>query len=247
MHDISTVRRASWRRAAAVLTALVLGVATVPGPATAAPVDAFVQHRGSHGHGHGHGGGMRMWDDGVTWNVSHVTNGGRGRERSKVRSALVRTDSKRVHAANIARARASCKDCRTVAVAFEVVLADRRPIEMTFHNEAVAENRRCVRCETVAMAYQIAVVAPGIRLTRDGVHDLRDIHAEMREVASSEDLSVEEVTQQVDALVAEAMAVLDEELYQKQAITPAGPSMSTLSAEPANGPEITLRADVDRG
>ena len=255
MHENSPARRASWRRGAAVLTALLLGLGTVAGPATAAVPDSLAQHRS----GSQDGSGLRMWDDGWTTNRAHVTNSGTGKERTKVRSALVRTDDRRIFATNVARARASCRDCRTVAVAFEVVLASGRPRDVAFHNEAVAQNRRCTRCETVAMAYQIAVVAPGVELTDEGVAQLRAIDAQIRAVASDEDMAVDQVVYWVDALVGQAMAVLDEELYQQEprrgprprrSDAPHGVQSSApqgeLALAPSATPSIVLRSDIDR-
>ncbi len=64
---------------------------------------------------------------------------------------------------------------------------------------------------------------------------------------------MEEITAQVQALVGQAVTVLEQELYQRRSEAPATSTMSTLStlsdlpAPTPGAPVITLHTDVDRG
>jgi putative peptide zinc metalloprotease protein len=56
---------------------------------------------------------------------------------------------------NAAHAYASCSDCRTVAIAFQVILILGYTDQITPINGAVAANYNCDACDTLAFAYQI--------------------------------------------------------------------------------------------
>ncbi|MGV3759032.1 MAG: hypothetical protein ACO1PW_05735 [Actinomycetota bacterium] len=68
------------------------------------------------------------------------------------------TDGSPVHSANQAYALASCVDCRSVAVAFQVVLIVGSNDEIVPRNEAVAVNHTCSACTTRALALQTVLV-----------------------------------------------------------------------------------------
>lgn len=78
MDDISRAWRASWRHAA-VLTALMLSLATVADPATAG-VGAGPSSSWSQA-----GPDLWTWEAGTVTNAALVTNGGTGRDRSAAR------------------------------------------------------------------------------------------------------------------------------------------------------------------
>jgi putative peptide zinc metalloprotease protein len=71
--------------------------------------------------------------------------------------SLVWDDGDTVDNRNQAYALASCTDCTTVAVAFQVVLMVGEPDEVAPVNEAVAVNHTCVRCSTTAISMQTAL------------------------------------------------------------------------------------------
>lgn len=89
---------------------------------------------------------------------------------------------------NLAFAAASCRACRTVAVAVQVVVVARHgrhdgpsgTLELTAVNRAVAANERCVDCDTLALAYQFVVVDEDLRLSAEARQRL---HAVRRELA----------------------------------------------------------------
>ena len=174
------------------------------GDATSATVQTLHADRGSRHP-------LMMWSDGVTSNVSDVYNGGQGHLKARTRMALVSTKDDVVSATNRAVAESECSNCRTVSVAVEVVLASERPSSLDFANTAFALNTGCQHCEGLAMAYQLAVVTPGIRLSERGVAKLRDINARLGDVANDEE-SLDAVADAVKALVAETVSVLNAEL-----------------------------------
>ncbi len=72
--------------------------------------------------------------------------------------ALVRVkDGEVADNRNEAYALASCTSCRTVAVAFQVVLVIRQSDAVVPLNIAVAANGGCVKCVTAALAVQLVV------------------------------------------------------------------------------------------
>ncbi|MBJ7453196.1 MAG: M50 family metallopeptidase, partial [Blastococcus sp.] len=80
---------------------------------------------------------------------------------------------------NEAYALASCRDCRTVAVAFQVVLLVGSVDVVVPENVAVAVNYACVECVTQALATQLVVTLPG-RLSQAGTDELATIWAELQ-------------------------------------------------------------------
>jgi putative peptide zinc metalloprotease protein len=74
--------------------------------------------------------------------------------------ALVWADDGSVLNANEAYAFASCRDCRTVAVAFQVVLAVGQTNVAVPQNLSGALNYSCVECVTYALAKQLVVTLP---------------------------------------------------------------------------------------
>jgi putative peptide zinc metalloprotease protein len=58
---------------------------------------------------------------------------------------------------NVAVAYSSCTDCRTVAIAIEIVLVDGSPSTVTPENVAVSLNENCSLCTSFAAAYQFVV------------------------------------------------------------------------------------------
>jgi putative peptide zinc metalloprotease protein len=81
---------------------------------------------------------------------------------------------------NEAYALASCRDCRTVAVAFQVVLLVGSVDVVVPQNLAVAVNYACVECVTHALATQLVVTVDG-PLSEDRARDLAAVWAELAE------------------------------------------------------------------
>lgn len=113
---------------------------------------------------------------------------------------------------NLASAQASCTDCRTVAVAMQVVFLTGDIREAGPRNAAVAVNSDCTRCETLAAAYQYVLSTDGpVFLSTDGQQEVNRIRAQASSIASS-DLALPDILAQLDELDAELVAVVDREL-----------------------------------
>jgi putative peptide zinc metalloprotease protein len=113
---------------------------------------------------------------------------------------------------NAAVAVASCEECRTVAIAIQVLIVQTDPSVVTPENLALAVNVDCTLCETFALAYQL-VIGEGTRLrfTADGNRQIAQIRRELRALRR-EDLSGAELDARVDALVDRLRGVLATEL-----------------------------------
>jgi len=115
---------------------------------------------------------------------------------------------------NSAAAVGACTDCRTVAIATQVVLMMGDSDHVAPRNQAVALNVGCLRCETYALAYQYVVSTGGVVRFGPGARaQLADLQSQIRAVGGS-DLSYLELEAQVDALVEQMWAIVDEELIR---------------------------------
>jgi putative peptide zinc metalloprotease protein len=94
-------------------------------------------------------------------NQAMAVNTTDGATRYDVAFALVWADDRAVTNANEAYALASCTGCRTVAVAFQVVLVVGQANVVVPENVAVAVNYACVQCVTQALATQLVVTLSG--------------------------------------------------------------------------------------
>lgn len=115
---------------------------------------------------------------------------------------------------NAAVAVASCQDCRTIAVAIQIVLIFSDPDVVTTDNLALALNVECSSCETMALAYQYVLTTGGpVYFTAEGNKAITDILNQMREILrTNQDMSLEEIAAQVDVLVEQLYAIVDTEL-----------------------------------
>jgi putative peptide zinc metalloprotease protein len=80
---------------------------------------------------------------------------------------------------NEAYAAASCRDCRTVAVAFQVVLLVGSVDVVVPQNLSTAVNYACLECVTYALATQLVVTVPG-PLSDEAAQELAAIWAELQ-------------------------------------------------------------------
>lgn len=123
-----------------------------------------------------------------------------------------RTMSDVVDNQNAAVAYASCEECRTVAVAIQVVLVMGDAEQVTPENFAIAINEECTLCETMAFAYQIVLGTDGpVRLTGEGRRQIAELRREARRLGR-EELDAFEMDRRLDDIVARLRDVLREEL-----------------------------------
>jgi hypothetical protein len=115
---------------------------------------------------------------------------------------------------NLASARASCTDCRTVAVALQTVFITSNPSYASPRNAAVAVNAGCTRCQTLAYAWQYVASTGGqVRLTLEGEQAVADVRARANSLAGS-DLPFADLVDELDALAAEFRAAMDREVVR---------------------------------
>jgi putative peptide zinc metalloprotease protein len=98
---------------------------------------------------------------GIGDNQALAVNTTDGSVKYDVSFSLVWADGSTALNKNEAYAFASCTDCRTVAVAFQVVLVAGQVDVVVPQNLSGALNYACVRCVTQALATQLVVSVPG--------------------------------------------------------------------------------------
>ncbi len=117
---------------------------------------------------------------------------------------------------NAAAATSSCTDCRTVAVAVQIVLIQRTDASVISpRNIAIALNVGCQRCDTFAAAYQYVVTTDGlVRFTPGAQQRLAELQGQIRTLAATDGVPFPELEAQIDALVEQMWAIVDEDLVQ---------------------------------
>jgi putative peptide zinc metalloprotease protein len=125
--------------------------------------------------------------------------------------ALVWADEDTATNRNEAYAFASCRDCRTVAVAFQVVMLVGSVDVVVPENIAAAVNYACVECVTYALATQLVVSLPG-PLSEEGSRALAEIWAELAEFGQNiEDVPLAELRARLTEFEARILAVVRED------------------------------------
>jgi putative peptide zinc metalloprotease protein len=133
-----------------------------------------------------------------------------------------------VDAQNTAVAYASCTDCRTVAVAIQVVLVSEVDAA-TPENVAVAINYDCTECETLARAFQF-VYGDGeeLEFTRAGKERLHDLKKRVQDLKHRDDLTLAQLAEELAVIAAEVADVVMNETQVKQPDN--GPTASTTTS-----------------
>jgi putative peptide zinc metalloprotease protein len=123
---------------------------------------------------------------------------------------------KTVDQINYARADASCLDCQTVAVAFQLVVVTKDPQKFAPRNRADAANVLCAGCLTWATAKQVIVATGGpATLTGAGHERMRALEARLEALeADLPAMSLEALHAQLDAAFGELMAIAEEEVVR---------------------------------
>ncbi len=117
---------------------------------------------------------------------------------------------------NVAYAVASCADCQTLAVAFQLVLVPRDFHTLVPHNEAVAGNVACAECLTFASAKQVFVATGGPAfLTGAGHNRMRMLEAGLEALETQlSSMTVVELVGAVDAAFAELLDIAATEIMR---------------------------------
>ena len=109
---------------------------------------------------------------------------------------------------NTAVAYSSCSNCRTIAIAVQVVLVMGPAETVNPENVALAINENCTTCETLASAYQIVLGTGGpVRFTREARNQVREIQEALAALGDS-DAPIADIKAEADRLVADLKAVL---------------------------------------
>lgn len=118
---------------------------------------------------------------------------------------------------NAAVAYSSCTDCRTVAVALQIVLVAGESDSVTPENMALAINYQCSECETLAAAYQY-VFADGqeLEFTAEGKKRLHNIKKEFHDLKQRDDLTLQQLADEIARIAAQVAEVVDEELVARE-------------------------------
>jgi len=147
-------------------------------------------------------------------NVVNVTNMQDGGKAARGQVAVAHDAAPTVGNQNLAIARATCTDCRTVAVAMQAVVVEAQPTDFEPHNAAVAANSGCTNCQTLAYAFQY-VTQPGVpvHLSQEGQEGLRDIQEQVDDAASS-DLPLGVVVAELDGAAGQLVNVINTELVR---------------------------------
>jgi putative peptide zinc metalloprotease protein len=174
---------------------------------SAAPVTTSPEETSQPAHEGGGGGNVN--NEVVVIN----TNDGRFADRSGF--GVARVTGEVVENQNAAAATSSCIDCRTVAVAVQIVLVQRDASTVAPRNLAIALNIDCTQCETFAAAHQYVITTNGlVRFTPEGQQQLASLQGQIRALAATDGIPFPDLDAQIDALVEQMWAVVDNELLK---------------------------------
>jgi putative peptide zinc metalloprotease protein len=123
-------------------------------------------------------------------------------------------DTDLVDESNSALAHSTCDGCRTVAIAFQVVIVQGRPSTVIPDNAAIAVNEGCTGCSALALAYQF-VVGKGepTTITSRGRKQLAAVGDDLLRLERSyKDLTDAEIQTRADADRDKVDAILKTEL-----------------------------------
>lgn len=146
---------------------------------------------------------------------------------------IVRTTQDVVDETNAAFAYATCTDCTTVAVAFQIVLVFSDPSTITPTNLAIAMNVDCVSCDTFASAYQwVSTTGGPVVFTPEGQKRLNELRKQIRDLLRS-DLPFDQLQAELDQIADEISDILKTELVS------VGPGQTDNGESGGNGGEET--------
>lgn len=166
--------------------------------------------------------------------------------------SVKRVMSSEVDADNAAVAYASCTDCQTVASSIQVVLVMDDSNSLTTDNVAIAINYQCTECDTLAAAYQY-VFGNGepVRFTAEGNRKLADIRRRYQQLRQRDDLTLQQLADEIAKLAGEVAEVVDEELVATGKAGAPGQARdsetTTTTTTPANEDTATTTTAVSDG
>jgi putative peptide zinc metalloprotease protein len=146
-------------------------------------------------------------------NVAVAINEKDGSSLFKLSFTVLRISGDDVAPSNVAVAVGSCSNCRTVAIALQVVLVLDDPSTISPLNMAIALNENCLQCLTAAAAYQLVVSASSDRFkfTKEAKEQIKDIQDEF-EMLLEGDLPIDLLLAETDPLALELFTLVMEEI-----------------------------------
>ena len=150
-----------------------------------------------------------------------------------------------VDAQNTAVAYSSCTDCRTVAVAIQIILIADDVGTVTPENEAVALNFDCTECETLARAFQF-VYGDGeeLEFTKEGKKRLHDLKKRVQDLKHRDDLSIAQLNHELTLIAREVADVVQNETQAKQPDNSPSVSSTTSTTTASGGVSTTTTSTV---
>jgi len=143
-------------------------------------------------------------------NVVVVRNHQPGAFRWRARSAIAHDPGPSATNQNVAYAYASCTDCRTVAVAVQVVVLEGPVTDFRPANAAVAVNDSCLRCQTYAYGHQVVLSAGRmVELSADAEQRVDQLDHQMDQVAASSE-GFDQMTSDLDQLTAQLVSAVQD-------------------------------------
>jgi putative peptide zinc metalloprotease protein len=138
---------------------------------------------------------------------------------------------------NTSVALASCADCQTIALAFQVVFVRGDADVVAPENLALAYNDQCVECVTYASATQIVLGFDGnAHFTSDGYRRLTSLHTSLRELEdTAADLTLVELNAEIQAAKLELLDILSTQLVEVP--TPPETTSTTTSSTTTTEPD----------
>lgn len=161
--------------------------------------------------------------------------------------AFVWADDGTVLNKNEAYAFASCQDCTTVAIAFQIVLVIGQADVAIPQNLAGSLNYTCVQCVTQALAQQLVLTLPAIPSDAT-VAELEALFVEIQEFGGNlEGLSIEQVRAQLTEYEAQLLEVVEGETARQQVSPSPSPrasagTSSSPSPQRSASPSPTARS-----
>ena len=149
---------------------------------------------------------------------------------------------------NAAVAYASCADCQTVAISFQIVLVMSDPDVVTPENLALAINNDCTSCVTYANATQLVLGTDGVvRLTADGQRRLTEVRRQLLALRPEEltptelDAAVEKARNEVASIFSTELVVVkpEEETDSTAQTSSSSSSTTTPSSTTSTAPTTT--------
>jgi putative peptide zinc metalloprotease protein len=172
-------------------------------------------------------------------NAAVAVNTKDGTSIFRVAFKIAHVNKEVVDNANAAAAWASCTECQAIAVAFQIVLIFSDPEVVTPTNIALAVNWECTACVAFASAFQWVLTTDGpVYFTAEGNRLLSEVRRRLHDLSKMEDLTLEELLAELQALADIIRNVLANEMVsagpsEEPAPPPAPEPSTTTTTEPA--------------